>query len=281
VLLLGGLFEPLGVLGKRGWDVVGSGPEIRGKESVGVADGNEAGLNEVLGGTGAAGRAGEDIIDTSELQDLLWDGGGDEAGTTGSGGELEADGAALTGGLHGDGMHVTDLVTPVTSPHGDEGQLGANEGTLDGNLDLLGELDAETDVTVVVTDNDDSLEAGTLTGLGLLLDRHDLHDLVGEGTLSLLDELVNNGGLLDWDGVSVDLLEVVDVTVLDKSAELGSGEPVVLAAGATGATTATTATTTATGATTATSAFAEATATAFTAFSSGSLSFSRGLSFHL
>jgi hypothetical protein len=55
VLLLGGLFEPLGVLGKRGWDVVGSGPEIRGKESVGVADGNEAGLNEVLGGTGATG----------------------------------------------------------------------------------------------------------------------------------------------------------------------------------------------------------------------------------
>lgn len=139
-------------------------------------------------------------------------------------------------------MHVTDLVTPVTSTDGDESELGANEGTLDGDLDLLGELDAETDVAVVVTDNDDSLEAGTLTGLGLLLNRHDLHDLVREGTLGLLDELVNNGSLLDGDGVGVDFLEVADVTVLDESAELGAGNPVVLA-GATGATTTTTATT--------------------------------------
>jgi hypothetical protein len=277
VLLLGGLFEPLGVLGKRGWDVVGSGPEIRGKESVGVADGNEAGLNEVLGGTGATGWAGEDIIDTSELQDLLWDGGSDETGTTGGGDQTEADGTTLTGGLHGDGMHVTDLVTPVTSTDGDKSELSANEGTLDGNLDFLGELDAETDVTVVVTDNDDSLEAGTLTGLGLLLDRHDLHDLVGKGTLSLLDELVNNGGLFDWDGVSVDLLEVADVTVLNESTKLGSGGPVVLA-GATGATTTTTTATAATATTTA-SAFAEATAAfAATLLSSGSL---LSLSFHL
>ena len=75
-------------------------------------------------------------------------------------------------------MHITDLVTPIASPDGNEGELGANEGTLNGNLDLLRELDAETDVTIVVTDNDDSLKAGALTGLGLLLDRHDLHDLV-------------------------------------------------------------------------------------------------------
>jgi len=55
VLLLGVRLEPFGVLGEGGWDVVGSGPEIWGKESVGVADGNETGLNEVLGGTGATG----------------------------------------------------------------------------------------------------------------------------------------------------------------------------------------------------------------------------------
>ncbi len=75
-------------------------------------------------------------------------------------------------------MHVTDFVTPVTSADWNEGKLGANEGSLDGDLDFLRELDAETDVTVVITDNNDSLETGSLTGLGLLLNGNDLHDFV-------------------------------------------------------------------------------------------------------
>lgn len=96
-------------------------------------------------------------------------------------------------------MHVTDLVTPVTSADWNEGKLGAHEGSLDGNLDFLGKLDSETDMAVVVTDNDDSLEAGSLTGLGLLLNRDDLHDFVRKALLGILDEFVNNGCLLDWD----------------------------------------------------------------------------------
>jgi len=36
-------------------------------------------------------------------------------------------------------------------------------------------------VTVVVTDGDESLEPGPLTGAGLLLDGHDLQNLVLEG----------------------------------------------------------------------------------------------------
>jgi len=55
VSLLGVLLKPLGVLGEWGWDVLGSGPEIWGQESVGGANSSEAGLDEVLGGTGAAG----------------------------------------------------------------------------------------------------------------------------------------------------------------------------------------------------------------------------------
>lgn len=241
--LLGCSLEPFGVLGQGGLDVLGSGPEIRGEELVGVADGVEASLDEVLGGTGHAGGSGVHIIDTSELQDLLGDGGGDNAGTTGSGGQLEADGTTLAGRLGGDGMNVSDLVTPVTSPHGDEGQLGSDKGALDGDLDLLGELDAETDVTGVITDDDDSLEAGPLSGLGLLLDGYDLHDLVGESSLGFLDELVNNGCLFDGDGVSVDLLKGGDVSVLDETAELGAGDPVVLAGTAEASTASTTATT--------------------------------------
>jgi hypothetical protein len=66
-------------------------------------------------------------------------------------------------------VNITDLVTPITSSDWDKGELGSNEGTLDGDLDFLGSLDTETDVTVHVTACNNSLESGSLTGLGLLL----------------------------------------------------------------------------------------------------------------
>jgi hypothetical protein len=104
-------------------------------------------------------------------------------------------------------MDVTDLVSPISSSDWYEGELGSNESTLDGDLDLLGELDSETDVSVHVTDGNDGLESGSLTGLGLLLDGHDLHDFVGKLSLGLGEKFINNLGLLDGDGVSVDFLE--------------------------------------------------------------------------
>ena len=48
---------------------------------------------------------------------------------------------------------------------------------------FLGALDTKTDVTIFVTDSDDSLEAGTLTGTGLLLDWLDLEDFVLKDSL--------------------------------------------------------------------------------------------------
>jgi hypothetical protein len=54
-------------------------------------------------------------------------------------------------------------------------------------------------VTLGVTDDDDGLEAGTLTGTGLLLDGLDLHDLV----LKLGQEEVDDLVLLDGERVKV------------------------------------------------------------------------------
>lgn len=175
-------------------------------------------------------------------------------------------------------MHVTDSVTPVASADGNEGELGSDEGALDRDLDLLGELDTKTDVAVLVTNNNDGLEAGALTGLGLLLDGDDLHDFVGEGSLGLLNEHVDYGGLLDGNGVGVDLLQGGDVSVLDETTELGLGGPVILAA-ARATTAATTTTVAATAATTATIATATESTTATAAFLSGCLC--GCLSFHL
>jgi hypothetical protein len=147
------------------------------------------------------------ILDTREGQDLLGDGSSDNAGTTGSGSALEADGTTLTSRFSWNGVDLADLVTPVTSTNWDEGKLGNDKGALNGDLDFLSKLDAETDVAGVVTDDDDGLETGALAGLGLLLDGYDLHNFVAELFVSLLDKFVNNGGFLDGDRVSVDFLE--------------------------------------------------------------------------
>lgn len=71
-------------------------------------------------------------------------------------------------------MRFTKVGTPVTSSDGENAQLGDDDGGTDSSCDFLGGLDTETNVALGVTDNDDGLETGTLTGTGLLLDGFDL-----------------------------------------------------------------------------------------------------------
>ena len=86
----------------------------------------------------------------------------------------DGDGTALARLLDGNGVRLTKVGAPVTATDGDDVKLGDDDGGADGGSDFLGGLDTETDVAVGVTDEDDSLEAGTLTGTGLLLDGLDL-----------------------------------------------------------------------------------------------------------
>lgn len=71
-------------------------------------------------------------------------------------------------------MRLTKVVAPVAAADGDDGELGDDDGGADSSGNFLGGLDAETDVALGVTDDDDGLETGTLTGTGLLLDGLDL-----------------------------------------------------------------------------------------------------------
>ena len=71
-------------------------------------------------------------------------------------------------------MGGTEVGAPVTTTDGDDAQLGDDDGGADSGGNLLGGLDAETDVTLGVTNDDNGLETGTLTGTGLLLDGLDL-----------------------------------------------------------------------------------------------------------
>ena len=71
-------------------------------------------------------------------------------------------------------MRLTEVGTPVSSSDGHNAELGDDDSGTDGSGDFLRSLDAETDVSLGVSNDDDSLEAGTLTGTGLLLDWLDL-----------------------------------------------------------------------------------------------------------
>ena len=151
-------------------------------------------------------------------------------------------------------MDTTDLGTPITSSDGDELHLGIEESTLDGNLDFFADLDTNADVTLSVTTSDDSLESGSLTGLGLLLDGKDAHDLIRELSLGVLDELISDLVFLDGDGVGVNLLEGSDVSGFDESTELGERVPDLFTAAteASGSSATTTAASSSTSATTGT-----------------------------
>jgi len=193
-----------------------------------VLQGVEQSSDEVLSGSGLSGAVSVDIIDSSELEDLLGDLGGNATGSSRGGHESDTGRSALSSDLGGDGMDSTNLGSPVTSSDGDDVALGVEEGSLDSDLNFLGALDADTDVSLSVSASDDSLESGSLSSLGLLLDGHDAHDLVGKLVLDVGDESVDDGGFLDGDGVGEDLLEALDLSGLDESSELGQGSPFVL-----------------------------------------------------
>lgn len=219
--LLLGLGEEVGVLlvGRHG--ELGLGPEVRGQVAVGVANGSEGGLDKVAQGAGGTESLGVAVSDTSELEKLLGGGGSDNAGTAGSRDQTGDGGTALAGDLAGNGVGLVHDGTPVTATDGDDRELGKDDGTADSGGDLLGALDTETDVAVGVTNDNESLKAGTLTGTGLLLDGHDLHDLILQGRQEVVDNLV----LLDGEGEEVNLLDGLDLAVLDETTKLGDGSP--------------------------------------------------------
>lgn len=69
---------------------LGLGPQVGGEEAVGVGDSDEGSLEGVLEGLGGAGGGGVGILNTSELEESLDGGGGNETGTTGGGDELQS-----------------------------------------------------------------------------------------------------------------------------------------------------------------------------------------------
>lgn len=87
----------------------------------------------------------------------------------------DSDGTALAALLGGQRVGSTKVGTPVASSDGNDAELSDDDGGADGSSDFLGSLDTETDVALGVTNDDDGLESGSLTGTGLLLNGLDLN----------------------------------------------------------------------------------------------------------
>lgn len=93
-------------------------------------------------------------------------------------------------------MRLPDLVTPVSSPDGHDGQLGKDNGAANGRRHFLAALDAQADVAVLVTDGDERLETRPLTGARLLLHRHDLQHLKRNSNTRKIQKEMSKFGLM-------------------------------------------------------------------------------------
>jgi len=261
MLALAGGGEEVGELLEGSREELGLGPEIRGEERVGAGQSIKGSLDEVAEGLGATSGGGEAIVDSGIVEYLLGHTTSDDASSAGSGHKTHVDGTAMARHLHRHGVGHTDFVTPITTAHGHNVELGVDDRSADSGGDFLGALDSETDVTVGISDDDKCLKAGTLTGTCLLLHGGDLHHLILELGA---EEVVEDLELLDGEREEVDVLKRLDLSALHEASELGHGDPIalltiVLAAARTTATTAaiSTITTVTTVATTTTSSTSE------------------------
>ena len=196
-------------------------PQVGREVRVGEAQGSVGGLDEVSHGCSLTASRGKTILNSSEGQQALGGSGGNQTGSARGRNQSDRDRAALGSDLGGHGVDGSDTVSPVTSANGHDGNLGGNDGTANGIRNFLGTLNSETNVSVVVSDNDKRLEAGALTSASLLLNGHDLGNLVLQLRQKGLDNLV----LLDGQRKQVHSLERLDQARLDETAQLGDGHP--------------------------------------------------------
>jgi len=221
------VLEEVSVLLEGSRSEVGGGPVIGGEVGIGLGDTGEASLDEVTKSTGGTRSTGVAVRDTSETQQFLGGNGSNDTGTTGGRDHAEANGTALTSDLTGDGVRLAEFATPETSADGSDSHLGVNDGTTDSDGDFFGALVTKTDVTFFVTDDNESLEAGTLTSTGLFLDGCQFKDFILEG---VAEEVVDDLVLLDGKREHEDLFNLGDLASFNQTAELGDRDPVFLVA---------------------------------------------------
>jgi len=214
-------------------------PEVGSEVLVGVGHSVEGGKHEVTLCSSLSSGGCVGISHTSEAEDLLGDSTSDETSTTRGWDNAEAHGTTLTGHLARHGVRLAEDGTPVSETDRDQREFGDSDGTTDGGGNLTRAFHTKTDMSGLITNNHERLEARALTGRGHLLDGADFDNLI----LEIRAEVINDGGLLDGKGEDIDVLKLADVSGLNETAELGHRDPLALLI--TASTTATTTTSTA------------------------------------
>lgn len=162
-------------------------PEVCVEESICLLESIECGFKEVTSCSSFTLTWSVTISNTSQLEYFLGCGGSNDTSTTRSRNESKniyfkfipnSNGSSLTGDFAWNGVRLSNLVTPITFPDWDEIQFSMNDSTFDGTLDFLGGFPSQTNVVFIVSDNNEGLESGSLSGCGLLLHGED-----GEGFL--------------------------------------------------------------------------------------------------
>jgi len=108
----------------------------------------------------------------------------------------------------------TNLVTPEPTSDGHNGELGEDDSAANSGGNFLRALDTEANVTVVISNSDEGLETGALTGASLLLDGHDLQNLILKGGAQVE---IDDFELFDGKREEVDLLKRLDLSILDQA----------------------------------------------------------------
>merc|ERR1719265_723965 len=145
--------------------------------------------------------------------------------------KTHANRTAFSSHLRGDGMRLTEHVTPIATTNWHNVQLSSDESTTDGSRHFFGALDTETDMSVLVPNKHIRLEASALTCSGLLLNWLDLHHIILQDGISLRQgrkEVIDDLGLLNREGEKKDFLQRLDLSRLYQTAKLGNRNPVRL-----------------------------------------------------
>ncbi|KAL0616023.1 hypothetical protein AAY473_012868 [Plecturocebus cupreus] len=104
-------------------------------------------------------------------------------------------------------------------------EFGQNHGHVDGSGHLLGAVNTQTDVAIVVPNDNKHLEPGALASMGLLLYQHTLQNLILERGPQ---EKVHDLRFLDEQGEEIDFPEGLDLHDLHQAAQLGDGHPLLI-----------------------------------------------------
>jgi hypothetical protein len=170
----------------------GLAPKIWGKVLVSLGKSHEGCFDKVLSSSGMTRSTGITIIDTCELKEFLRNWSSDNTGSTRCWDKFDSDGGTLSGNFSWNSMDISDLVTPIASSDWNKLEFGCDQSSLDCNLNFLCDLHSESDMTVLVSNDNDSLETSSLSSHSLLLNGDNFHNFIRELDLLGAKEILNN-----------------------------------------------------------------------------------------